>query len=147
MALKTWSDWLEIHVNRSRARLFFISMSPTHLRGNEWGKATGENCYNETEPILREGYRGSGSTPRMMEITEAAIHELKSRGLTVQILNITQLSEYRKDGHPSIFRRQWVPLTEEQLANPTSYADCAHWCLPGVPDAWNELLYAYIFRY
>lgn len=59
-------------------------------------------------------------------------------------LNITQLSEYRKDGHPSIYRKQWDPLSEDQLANPTSYADCTHWCLPGVPDAWNELLYTYI---
>lgn len=32
MALKTWSDWLEINVNRTRTKLFFISMSPAHLR-------------------------------------------------------------------------------------------------------------------
>ncbi|KAM7532031.1 hypothetical protein LguiB_035441 [Lonicera macranthoides] len=34
MALKTWSDWLEINVNHTRTRLFFVSMSPTHLRYN-----------------------------------------------------------------------------------------------------------------
>lgn len=32
MALKTWSDWLEVHVNRNKTHLFFVSMSPTHER-------------------------------------------------------------------------------------------------------------------
>ncbi|KAK6943436.1 Trichome birefringence-like, N-terminal domain [Dillenia turbinata] len=30
MALQTWSDWLEIHVNRTKTKLYFMSMSPTH---------------------------------------------------------------------------------------------------------------------
>lgn len=89
---------------------------------------------------------GSGSDPKMMRIVESAIDELKRRGLEIQMMNITQLSEYRKDGHPSIFRKQWEPLSEEQLSKPTSYSDCIHWCLPGVPDVWNELLYAHIFQ-
>ncbi|XP_057470878.1 protein trichome birefringence-like 34 [Actinidia eriantha] len=147
MGLKTWSDWLDIHVNHTRTQLFFMSMSPTHLWGEEWGRPKTDNCYNETMPISKEGHWGSGSDIRMMRIAEAAIDELRSRGLKVQMLNITQLSEYRKEAHPSTHRRQWVPLTEEQLSNPTSYADCVHWCLPGVPDVWNELLYVYIFYF
>ncbi|KAA8517460.1 hypothetical protein F0562_017753 [Nyssa sinensis] len=147
MALKTWSDWLEIHINSSKTQLFFVSMSPTHKRGKEWGKASDQNCYNETEPIWKEGYWGSGSDHKMMRIVGETIDELKIRGVKVQLINITQLSQYRKEGHPSIYRKQWEPLTEEQLSKPVSYADCIHWCLPGVPDTWNELLYAYIFRY
>ncbi|CAK9150437.1 unnamed protein product [Ilex paraguariensis] len=116
-------------------------------RGEDWGMATDQNCYNETEPISEEGYWGSMTDVRMMQIAEAAIQELRTRGLKVQILNITQLSDYRKEAHPSIYRRQWVPLTEEQLSDPRRYADCVHWCLPGVPDVWNELLYAYFFNY
>ncbi|KAL7265619.1 hypothetical protein ACSBR1_003412 [Camellia fascicularis] len=147
MAIKTWSDWLEFHVNHNKTQLFFVSMSPTHERGEEWGRSVDQNCYNETDPILKEGYWGSGSDPDMMHIVEDAIDGLKMRGLNVQMINITQLSEYRKEGHPSIYRKQWEPLTEEQQSNPSSYADCIHWCLPGVPDVWNELLYAYIFGY
>lgn len=97
------------------------------------------------EPITRKGYWGRGSDIRMMDIVEEVIMELKTKGLQVKFLNITQLSEYRKDGHPSIYRKQWEPLNQEQINNPSSYADCIHWCLPGVPDAWNEILYAYIF--
>ncbi|CAK9150438.1 unnamed protein product [Ilex paraguariensis] len=147
MSLKTWSDWLDIHVDRNKTRLFFMSMSPTHEWGEEWGMAKGETCYNETNPISKEGYWGRGSDIRMMQKVGAAIEELKIRGLKVQFLNITQLSEYRKESHPSIYRKQWKPLTEEQLSDPRRYADCKHWCLPGVPDVWNEILYAYIFGY
>ncbi|BFG36488.1 hypothetical protein CerSpe_227620 [Prunus speciosa] len=146
MALKTWSDWLEVHVNRTKTKLFFVSMSPTHQSAKEWGETSRENCYKETEPITKEGYWGNGSDPKMMRLVENVLDGLKVRGLDVQILNITQLSEYRKEGHPSIYRKQWEPLTEEQASNPSSFADCIHWCLPGVPDVWNELLYAYIFQ-
>lgn len=144
MGLKTWADWLENHVNHTTTKLFFVSMSPTHLGGDEWGMEANQNCYNETEPIFKEGYWGSLSKPKMMQAMEATIDKLKMRGVKVDILNITQLSEYRKDAHPSIYRRQWVPLTEEQLSKPPSFSDCGHWCLPGVPDVWNELLYAYL---
>lgn len=114
-------------------------------RGEEWGMPSEQNCYNETEPITKDGYWGRGSDGNIMRIVETTIRGLRDRGVSVQILNITQLSEYRKDGHPSIYRKQWEPLTKEQLGNSSSYADCIHWCLPGVPDVWNELLYAYIF--
>lgn len=96
--------------------------------------------------IAKEGYWGKGSDPKMMHVVEKVLDDLKTRGLNVQMLNITQLSEYRKEGHPSIYKKQWEPLTKEQISNPNSYADCIHWCLPGVPDVWNELLYAYIFN-
>ncbi|XP_068642475.1 protein trichome birefringence-like 34 isoform X2 [Aristolochia californica] len=144
MTLRTWSDWLEAHIDTSTTQLFFVSMSPTHFWAEEWGMGSDRNCYNETEPIEKEGHWGRGSDTKMMQAVEGAIEELKGRGLNVQIVNITQLSEYRKDGHPSIHRKQWEALTEKQIADPSSYADCIHWCLPGVPDAWNQILYSYI---
>lgn len=106
----------------------------------------GGNCYGETEPILKEGYRGSDTDLGMMQIVESRIQKLKTRGLKVEYMNITQLSDYRKDAHTSIYRLFWVPPTEEQLAHPQNYSDCVHWCLPGVPDVWNIILYSYIMH-
>ncbi|CAA3003264.1 trichome birefringence-like 34 [Olea europaea subsp. europaea] len=146
IALNTWSDWLDININRTRTKLFFMSLSPFHTLGEDWGMDTGQNCYNETKPILNEGYWGSATDREMMQIAESTIHELETRGLKVEYLNITQLSDYRKDAHPSIYRRFWVPLTKEQKGNPRSYSDCVHWCLPGVPDVWNIILYTYIMH-
>ncbi|KAJ8898956.1 hypothetical protein K2173_008456 [Erythroxylum novogranatense] len=146
MALQTWANWLEVHVNRTRTQMFFVSLSPTHQKAKEWGGDEGGNCYGETEPIFKEGYQGNASCPVMMRTVEKVLDGLRTRGLNVQMINITLLTEYRKEGHPSIYRKQWEALTEEQISNPSSYADCIHWCLPGVPDVWNELLYAYIMN-
>lgn len=84
------------------------------------------------------------SDPKMMELVEEAIVGLKSRGFKAQMLNITQLSDYRKDAHPSMYRKFWDSLTEEQLNKPNYHTDCTHWCLPGVPDVWNHILYTYL---
>lgn len=71
-------------------------------RGEEWRKAEVENCYNETEPISNAEYWGSESDSGMMRLVEAAIKKLNERsGVKADLLNITQLSEYRKEHiHP-----------------------------------------------
>lgn len=58
------------------------------------------------------------------------------------LLDITLLSAMRKDAHPSIYSGD---LTPGQRANPDHSADCSHWCLPGLPDTWNQLLYTALF--
>lgn len=79
-----------------------------------------------------------------MEIIDDILHELK---IDVTFLNITQLSEYRKDAHTTVFgERRGKLLTKEQRADPKNFADCIHWCLPGLPDTWNEILYAYLLQ-
>ena len=61
------------------------------------------------------------------------------RGMGVQLLDITGMSNYRKDAHCSIYNMETKdPL---HLIN----QDCSHWCLPGLPDAWNELLLTSLF--
>ncbi|KAK1290533.1 hypothetical protein QJS10_CPB18g00138 [Acorus calamus] len=70
-----------------------------------------------------------------MRIVEDVIHEMR---VPVILLNITKLTNFRKDGHPSIYRKK---LAEGQKVS-LRRQDCSHWCLPGVPDAWNELIYA-----
>jgi hypothetical protein len=63
-------------------------------------------------------------------------------------LNITHLSELRIDAHPSVYttNRDGKPLSTEQQQQPIIYADCSHWCLPGLPDTWNVLLLS-LMRY
>nr|GMC79123.1 protein trichome birefringence-like 3 [Ipomoea batatas]GMC79125.1 protein trichome birefringence-like 3 [Ipomoea batatas]GMC81795.1 protein trichome birefringence-like 3 [Ipomoea batatas]GMC90112.1 protein trichome birefringence-like 3 [Ipomoea batatas] len=78
----------------------------------------------------------------MMGVVSSVMKKMK---VPVTFINITQLSEYRIDGHASIYNELGGKLlTDEQKADPTHYADCIHWCLPGVPDTWNQILYAYL---
>lgn len=116
------------------------------FRGIDWGMQDNENCLNETEPVTKEHFWESGSDLKMMKTLELTLNNLKERGVDVKMMNITQLTQYRKDGHPSIHRLFYSTLKAKQLSNPSRYADCTHWCLPGVPDIWNELLLAYILR-
>ncbi|KAL4189578.1 hypothetical protein AMTRI_Chr08g207850 [Amborella trichopoda] len=142
LALRSMAIWVEKNMDPHKTRVFFTSMSPAHEKSKDWGAETEGNCYNETTPIEDPTYWGRGSSKGIMRVLGQVLSGMK---VPVTLLNITQLSEYRKDAHTSIYKKQWNPLTPEQLANPVSYADCVHWCLPGLQDTWNELLYAKLF--
>ncbi|KAF8087708.1 hypothetical protein N665_0570s0021 [Sinapis alba] len=142
MGMKSMLRWVKNNMDRKKTRVFFTSMSPTHAKGIDWGGEPGENCYNQTTLIEDPNYWGSDCRKSIMKV----IGEVFGRSKTpIMLLNITQLSNYRKDAHTSIYKKQWSPLTSEQLENPRSYADCVHWCLPGLQDTWNELLFAKLF--
>ncbi|XP_012453046.1 protein trichome birefringence-like 4 [Gossypium raimondii] len=128
-ALKTWAQWVDSNIDRKHTRVFFAGYSSSHFRKGQWD--TGGNCHGETEPISNE--TSLAPYPWMMSILESVISEMKT---PVFYLNITKMTAYRKDGHPSIYRPLEIPRT------PGMFQDCSHWCLPGVPDFWNELLYA-----
>ncbi|CAH2074637.1 unnamed protein product [Thlaspi arvense] len=135
MAMNAWADWISNNVDPDTKRVFFVTMS------REWSPGSEGNCYGEKKPIEEESYWGSGSDIPTMRMVERV---LKRLGPKVSVVNITQLSEYRKDGHPSVYRKFWEPLNQDRLNNPSSYSDCTHWCVPGVPDVWNQLLFHYL---
>ena len=68
----------------------------------------------------------------------------------LDILNVTRMTAQQKDGHPSMFISPDSPSSLGQVLNKTSIEaeaeDCSHWCLPGIPDTWNELLYALFMK-
>ncbi|GMI80898.1 TRICHOME BIREFRINGENCE-LIKE 33 [Hibiscus trionum] len=141
LAMKSMLKWVTRNMNRTNTRVFFTAMSPTHSKG-DWGGEPGGNCYNQTTLIQDPNYWGTDSRKSIMKVIGEEFGKSK---FPITFLNITQLSSYRKDAHTSIYKKQWNPLTPEQLANPASYADCTHWCLPGLQDTWNELLFAKLF--
>lgn len=142
MVLNAVVKWVEKNMNPKTSRVFFVTMSPTHTTSKDWGDDSDGNCYNQTTPIRDLSYWGPGTSKGLMRVIGEVFSTSK---VPVGIVNITQLSEYRKDAHTQIYKKQWNPLTPEQIANPKSYADCTHWCLPGLQDTWNELLYSKLF--
>ncbi|KAL5568837.1 hypothetical protein UlMin_025412 [Ulmus minor] len=142
MAMKSMLRWVRNNMDPKKTRVFFTSMSPTHAKSIDWGGEPGGNCYNQTTMIEDPSYWGSDSRKSIMQVIGEVFGKSK---VPITFLNITQLSNYRKDAHTSIYKKQWSPLTPQQLANPFSYADCVHWCLPGLQDTWNELLFAKLF--
>ncbi|XP_030540455.1 protein trichome birefringence-like 33 [Rhodamnia argentea] len=142
MGMKSMLRWAQRNMDPSKTRVFFVSMSPTHGKSIDWGGEPGGNCYNETAMIEDPNYWGSDCRKSVMRVIGEVFGKTK---VPITLLNITQLSSYRKDAHTSIYKKQWSKLTAEQLANPASYADCVHWCLPGLQDTWNELLFTKLF--
>ncbi|KAL0452951.1 UNVERIFIED_CONTAM: protein trichome birefringence [Sesamum latifolium] len=132
-ALTTWGRWIDANINPMKSLVFFRGYSASHFSGGQWN--SGGQCDNETEPIKNESYLTP--YPQKMTVLEKVLRGMKTR---VTYLNVTRMTDYRKDGHPSIYRKQH--LSDEERRSPLSFQDCSHWCLPGVPDAWNELLYA-----
>ncbi|KAL0728516.1 hypothetical protein Bca4012_024609 [Brassica carinata] len=132
-ALTTWGRWVEKNVNPEKSLVFFRGFSATHFRGGQWN--SGGACDSEIEPIKNETYLTP--YPSKMKVLESV---LKGMTTPVTYLNITRLTDYRKDGHPSVYRKQ--SLSDKEKKTPLLYQDCSHWCLPGVPDSWNEILYA-----
>ncbi|KAK9742306.1 hypothetical protein RND81_03G162700 [Saponaria officinalis] len=142
MAMKSMLKWVQRNMDSKKTRVFFTGMSPTHGKSIDWGGEPGGNCYNQTTMIDDPEYWGSDSRKSIMKVIG---EEFSKSKVHISFLNITQLSAYRKDAHTQIYKKQWSPLTPEQVADPKSYADCVHWCLPGVQDTWNELLFAKLF--
>ncbi|XVF40763.1 hypothetical protein PTKIN_Ptkin01aG0141300 [Pterospermum kingtungense] len=141
--LKTWSKWVDKNVNPNRTTVFFSSMSPLHIRSMDWYNPDGIKCALETTPILNQSlYLNVGTDRRLFVIASNVTQNMK---VPVHFINITTLSEYRKDAHTGIYTiRQGKILTPEHKADPATFADCIHWCLPGLPDTWNEFLYTRI---
>ncbi|XP_031095041.1 protein trichome birefringence-like 3 [Ipomoea triloba] len=142
LALRTWANWIDSAIDHTKTRVFFTTMSPAHQRSEDWGKEGRMRCYNETSPVTKKGYWGSGSDKEMMKVVESVVQSMK---VPVTLINITQLSEYRVDAHSSVYSdSEDRVLSDDQKAEPWRYADCIHWCLPGLPDTWNRILYAYL---
>ncbi|EPS70682.1 hypothetical protein M569_04078 [Genlisea aurea] len=145
--ITTWADWMRRNVDRAATSSFFVGLSPIHHKGAYWNKTGGGGgCGGETLPIAADsdGAVEMGTDRGLLEIVKKVI---KGSGIQVTVVDITAMSEHRKDGHTSVYTvRQGKLLTPEQQADTASFADCLHWCLPGVPDVWNEILYSYIVK-
>ncbi|KAE8662597.1 Protein trichome birefringence-like 38 [Hibiscus syriacus] len=92
--------------------------------GEEWNGTKSLTCRGQIRPATDSTYEGSSQSA-----TTIVNEVLKNMLTPVVLLDITRLSQLRKDGHPSIY--------SGLMGN-----DCSHWRLAGVPDTWNEILYA-----
>ncbi|KAF8101168.1 hypothetical protein N665_0209s0026 [Sinapis alba] len=142
-AMETVMKWIQTEVDSNKTRVFFRTFAPVHFRGGDW--RTGGTCHMETLPeIGTTTSLVSSETWEQLKIvgdTLSSHHSNRSsETVEVKVLNITAMSAQRKDGHPSLY------YLGSHGPAPLHRQDCSHWCLPGVPDTWNELLYALFMK-
>ena len=71
----------------------------------------------------------SWTTDRMQTAIRRAVLK-HARGTRIHVMDTLQLAAHRSDAHPGSLRNERY--------------DCLHWCLPGVPDVWNAVLFNYL---
>ncbi|XP_022847184.1 protein PMR5-like isoform X1 [Olea europaea var. sylvestris] len=144
--LRTWGRWVDSNIDTTVTKVIFQSISPSHynLGGSpsEWNAGavtTSKSCYGETTPMNGGSAAYTEGDSDQTRVLETVLRDMNNPPF---LLDITLLSAMRKDAHPSIYSGD---LTPGQRANPDHSADCSHWCLPGLPDTWNQLLYTALF--
>ncbi|CAM8957858.1 unnamed protein product [Rhodiola kirilowii] len=129
-SLQTWKKWVMESLDSRKTHVVFRSYSPVHYRDGTWD--VGGRCDTSFEP--ESNYTRLEEEPWNNKFIHEVVKQVEDGYNQVQFLNITYLAEFRIDAHPSKYREPGTPQPAPQ--------DCSHWCLPGVPDTWNEVLYA-----
>ncbi|GAA0163463.1 hypothetical protein LIER_19321 [Lithospermum erythrorhizon] len=131
-SIVTLFDWMSREVNMAKTHIFLRSYAPVHFSGGDWN--TGGTCHLEKLPELGTASESSYQSNTVSDVLSS--YSRNSSSPRMDLLNITGMTSRRKDGHSSMYY-----LGPKEVA-PLHKQDCSHWCLPGVPDVWNELLYA-----
>ncbi|XWS09019.1 hypothetical protein CRYUN_Cryun40dG0050000 [Craigia yunnanensis] len=140
-SIETVMRWIRNEVNTSKTKVFFRTFAPVHFRGGDW--KTGGSCHMETLPELGSSLVPSETWEQFKVVSDVlSAYSYASKGTKIDILNVTRMTARRKDGHSSLYY-----LGPKESPAPIHRQDCSHWCLPGVPDAWNELLYAVFLKH
>ncbi|KAF9609721.1 hypothetical protein IFM89_018169 [Coptis chinensis] len=115
--------WLDSQLlQQPQLKAFFRTISPRHFFNGDWN--TGGTCDNSI-PL-------AGGSEVLQDESSDPVIESAVKGSKVKILDITAISQLRDEGH----------LSKYTIRPTEGMQDCLHWCLPGIPDTWNELLSA-----
>jgi len=115
--------WLDKQfIKYPNLRVFMRTLSPRHFFNGDWD--SGGHCDNTK--LLSESHNVSHNRAKDPGV-ESAVW-----GTRVECLDITGISELRDESH----------ISKYILRSKGGSQDCLHWCLPGVPDTWNEILFA-----
>ncbi|KZV38046.1 protein trichome birefringence-like 13 [Dorcoceras hygrometricum] len=131
MVLRHMLSYVEKQV-RANAILFFRTQSPRHFEGGDWDQ--GGSC-SRSQPLLPQeveklfSIESNGTNVETRLVNKHLYKALE--GSPFKVLDITHISEFRADAHPS-------------TAGGKKHDDCMHWCLPGLTDTWNDLFIAHL---
>ncbi|KAL6655625.1 hypothetical protein ACP70R_006451 [Stipagrostis hirtigluma subsp. patula] len=123
LTLYSIARWVDSELARHpQKKAFLRTISPRHFVNGDWN--TGGTC-GKTIPL-------SNGSEVLQDHSSDLPAESAVKGTQVKLLDITAISQLRDEGH----------ISNSTFKAFTGIHDCLHWCLPGIPDTWNELLFA-----
>eukprot|EP00897_Mesotaenium_endlicherianum_P010061 jgi/Mesen1/9083/ME000058S08576 len=112
---------------------YFMSYSPTHSLPGWW---PGGKCAAPYPLPARQ----TAQLDRLSTATAYRNAQKRTlKGTLVRLLDITHLSMFRADAHLQTFY-------EDPKKASNHVDDCTHWCLPGVPDIWADILQTHLMH-
>ncbi|KAF6176395.1 hypothetical protein GIB67_010843 [Kingdonia uniflora] len=133
VVLESMVSFIQREVPHGTLKLWRLQ-SPRHFYGGEW---------NQNGSCLLDNPLGEGQVETWFDPSNGGVnrearqvnHLIKAalQETNIQLLDLTHLSEFRADAHPAIWlgKKDAVSIWGQ---------DCMHWCLPGLPDTWVDIL-------
>ncbi|MCO5614592.1 hypothetical protein L7F22_068875 [Adiantum nelumboides] len=133
LTISKLKDWLDrqAKMGTSTATIFYRTSSPHHFFGGEWN--SGGRCDNIHYKFMNSQGMQNLSKHSNLDVGGSVLGQ---HNTSIKLLNITWLSQLRDEAHVSSY----------SLKAKNGTQDCLHWCLPGVPDTWNQILYAHLLN-
>eukprot|EP00475_Leptophrys_vorax_P005037 TRINITY_DN13031_c1_g3_i1.p1 TRINITY_DN13031_c1_g3~~TRINITY_DN13031_c1_g3_i1.p1 ORF type:complete len:444 (-),score=-11.61 TRINITY_DN13031_c1_g3_i1:37-1368(-) len=100
-----------------------------------WMTYTPSHYHTTTKPPSCPDTRPAGSSALSLDRAApqfSSVEVALLQNSRFSILDLTTMSGYRPDGH--------VQSYYGPVKNSKTKWDCLHWCLPGVPDTWGDVL-------
>jgi len=124
------------------------SYSPDHYEGGAWN--TGGSCTGKVKPLALGELVENAYTNTMHEQQVTGFNRAMEKAANkskLRLMDITQVFQYRHDGHPGPYRSPDPnKITKRGPDGRPPPQDCLHWCMPGPVDTWNELVLEIIKR-
>ncbi|OMO75352.1 hypothetical protein CCACVL1_16206 [Corchorus capsularis] len=139
VVLENMLQYIEKKVPKNTIK-FWRLQSPRHFYGGEWNQ--NGSCLLDRpleEDQLNLWFEPSNNGVNKDARTLNYLIKETLEGRDIQLLDLTHLSEFRADAHPAI----WLGKKD---AVSVWGQDCLHWCLPGVPDTWVDILVQLIYN-
>jgi len=107
------------------------SLVPAHFSGGDWD--SGGSCMYPLRAGAQQLLMASNRTKQDLLLARVMDEEWRGTSLKhFRTINVTGSSALRHDAHPALYG---FSATKGLPA-----LDCSHWCLPGVPDTWNQVM-------
>ncbi|GJP85488.1 hypothetical protein CLOP_g15581 [Closterium sp. NIES-67] len=111
-----------------------LTYSPVHNHVRVNSTAPELGCSSFMRPVAADALQGAEWATDAREARNAQI-EVMQQAKEFKVLDVTALSAFRPDGHL------------QNHCESKKAVDCLHWCIPGIPDTWSDIIYSYVMEY